>query len=173
MNRNGKDIFLEKKRFDGALNLYKKSLDINPDNAENYFRIGQIYYYKNEADPAIENFSKAYSIDHSIVYSYYHIGLSYLIIKRDKDNTISSWEKFLQLAPTDPQYDRIKRAIELLRDPNFVLPPPGSDISIEEALHLGGVTVMSTERKAQEKKAGHEEKKTKSKLESIYRDDDL
>ena len=62
---------------------------------------------------------------------------------------------------------------ELLRDPNFVLPPPGSDISIEEALHLGGSVLMEAERKAKEKKAGHERKKTKHKLENIYRDDEL
>jgi len=167
------DIFLEKQRYDGALNLYRKSLDIKPDNAENYFRIGQIYYYKKDPDLAIGNFIKSFKLDPKLTFAYYHIGLSYLMLKRDKTGTIESWEKFLALAPEDAQYEKIRRAIELLKDPNFELPPPGSDISIEEALHLGGSLISAAERKAKEKEAGHETKKTKSKLEGIYRDDDL
>ncbi len=165
------DIFFEKKRYDGALNLYMKALEIDPKGAENYFRIGQIYYYKKEPDKAINNFTLSYKIDKKIKFAYYHIGLAYLMLKRDKNNTIEYWENFLKIAPEDPQYGKIQRAIELLRDPNFVLPPPGSDISIEEALHLGGSLLESVDRKANEKKAGHETKKTKSKLEDIYKDD--
>ena len=167
------DIFLSKKRYDGALNLYRKALNINPDDADNYFRIGQIYYYKKDADLAIGNFIKSYKLDPKLTFAYYHIGLSYLMLKRDKEGTIQNWEKFLSLAPEDAQYEKIRRAIELLKDPNFVLPPPGSDISIEEALHLGGSLISAADRKAKEKMAGHEDKKTKSKLEGIYRDDDL
>lgn len=167
------DIFFEKKRYDGALNLYQKALDVNPKSAENYFRIGQIYYYKKNADLAIDNFKLSYKLDSKLTYAFYHIGLSYLMLKRDKNSTINNWENFLKIAPEDVQYNKIKRAIELLRDPNFVLPPPGSDMSIEEALHLGGTGLETVEHKANEQKAGHEDKKTKSKLEGIYRDDDL
>jgi tetratricopeptide (TPR) repeat protein len=165
------DIFFEKKRYDGALNLYMKSLEIDPKGAENYFRMGQIYYYKKDSDKAIDNFNLSYKLDKRLKFAYYHIGLSYLMLKRDKNSTIDNWETFLKIAPEDVQYEKIRRAIELLRDPNFVLPPAGSDISIEEALHLGGSVLESVDRKANEQKAGHETKKTKSKLEGIYKDD--
>ncbi|MBN2403068.1 MAG: tetratricopeptide repeat protein [Spirochaetes bacterium] len=165
------DIFFEKKRYDGAMTLYRKALEIDPKGAENYFRIGQIYYYKKDSEKAIDNFNLSYKLDKSLKFAYYHIGLSYLMLKRDKYATIESWENFLKIAPEDVQYSRIQRAIELLRDPNFVLPPPGSDISIEEALHLGGSLLESVDRKASERAAGHETKKTKTKLEGIYKDD--
>jgi tetratricopeptide (TPR) repeat protein len=167
------DIFLKKKRFDGALNLYKKALDINPDMAENHFRIGQIYYYKKLGDMSIESFRKSLELDSKLKYVYYHIGLSYLMLLRDKKNTIENWETYIRLAPEDPQYEKIRRVIELLKDPNFVVPPVGSDISIEEALLLGGATLKEVDRKARDKKAGHEVKKTKEKIEEIYKDDDL
>jgi tetratricopeptide (TPR) repeat protein len=167
------DIFLEKKRYDGALNLFKKSLDIDPGNGDNYFRVGQIYYFKKEAELAINNFQESFKLEPKLTFAYYHIGLAYLMLKRDKEMTIESWEKFLKLAPEDIQYEKIRRAIDLLRDPNFVLPPPDSDISIEEALHLGGSVMSAAERTAKEKEAGHESKKTKSKVESIYRDEDM
>lgn len=167
------DIFLIKQRYDGALDLYRKSIDLNPDAGENYFRLGQIYYYKKDGDQAISYFNKALQTDTQLKFAYYHLGLTCLMLKRDKAATIQNWETYIGLAPDDPQYDRIKRAIELLKDPNFVLPPPGSDISIEEALLLGGMTIDKTIHQSTDQEAGHESKKTKRKLEDIYMDDDL
>ncbi len=167
------DIYLRKKRYDGALNLYKKAVDLNPGSAEDYFRIGQVYYLKGMGPAALENFKKSLEMNKNLKYAYYHMGLTYLMILRDKQNTILSWEDYLRAAPEDPQYDKIRRAIELLKDPNFQLPPLGSDVPIEEALHLGGMVLKDQVRKAEEKKAGHAEKKTKDKIEDIYRDDDL
>jgi tetratricopeptide (TPR) repeat protein len=167
------DIFLMKQRYDGALDLYTKSLQLNPDSGENYFRIGQVYYYKKDGNLALSYFNKAIEKDTQLKFAYYHVGLTYLVLLRDKAGTIRSWENYIGLAPDDPQYDRIKRAIELLKDPNFVLPPPGSDISIEEALLLGGMTIDKTDHQSTDQEAGHESKKTKRKLEDIYRDDDL
>ena len=167
------DIFLNKKRYDGAIHLYKKALDINPNNAENYFRLGQIYYYKKMGNPAIENYRKSLELDESLKFSYYQIGLTYLMLLRDKQNTITNWETYLVKAPEDPQYEKIRRVIELLKDPNFIIPPEGSEISIEEALHLGGSVLKNTERDAKQQKADHEKRKTKDSIEEIYRDDDL
>jgi tetratricopeptide (TPR) repeat protein len=167
------DIFLMKKQFDGALSLYQKALDLDPGNADNYFRLGQIYYYKKTGMMSIDNFKKSVELDPKIKFAHYHMGLSYLMLMRDKENTIKNWETYLRLAPEDPQYERIKRAIELLRDPSFQLPPIGSDISIEEALHLGGNLLNNREREAKSQKADHEQKKTKSRIEDVERDDGL
>jgi tetratricopeptide (TPR) repeat protein len=167
------DIFLIKQRYDGALDLYTRSIGLNPDAGENYFRVGQIYYYKKDGAQALSYFNKAIEKDTQLKFAYYHAGLTCLILMRDKEGTIRNWETYIGLAPDDPQYDRIKRAIELLKDPSFVLPPPGSDISIEEALLLGGMTIDRMNHRSTDQEAGHESKKTKRKLEDIYRDDDL
>ncbi len=152
--------------------MYKKAIDIDPYIAENYFRLGQVYYYKKLGNLAIENFKKSVETDSTLKYAYYHIGLSYLMLERDKMNTIKYWEKYLSVAPEDPQYESIRRVIELLKDPNFSIPPKGSEISIEEALLLGGSTLKKIERVAKDKQAGHEIKKTKDKIEEVYTDDD-
>lgn len=167
------DIYFMKKKYDDALDFYKKSMDLNSGAGEDYFRAGQIYYYKKNPEKAIDYFKESYKRDPGLKFAFYHIGLTYLMLLRDKENTIENWEKFLEIAPEDYQYAKIKRAIELLRDPNFVIPPLGSDISIEEALQLGGTTLQVQDHKADEKKAGHEDKKTKNKFEGIYKDDDL
>jgi len=167
------DIFLNKKQYDGALNLYLKAVEIDPSPAENYFRMGQIYYFRKHGALSIENYDKALARDSKLNIVYYHKGLTYLMLMRDKGNTISNWERFITLVPEDPQYNSIKRIIALLKDPDFKIPEPGSEVSIEEALLLGGATLSRQERAAEDKKAGHETRKSVHELEEIYIEDDL
>lgn len=167
------DILFVKKQYDGALDLYKKSLELDPKSGTNFFRVGQIYYYKKNGQQAVKNFKKAIDIDNNLTFAHYHIGLTYLMLMRDKNNTIINWESYLNIATDDPQYDKIKRAITLLKDPNFLIPPADSDITIQEALLLGGLTIDKVTHKTTDQTEGHESKKTKRKLEDIYTDDDL
>ncbi|MCL2156252.1 MAG: tetratricopeptide repeat protein [Leptospirales bacterium] len=167
------DIYLQKKQYDGALNLYLKAIELDPQIAENYFRVGQIYYIKKNPALALENFNKTLTIDSSLKFTYYQIGLTYLMLERNKEKTIENWETYISLAPEDPQYNSIKRVIELLKDPNFILPELSSNITIEEALLLGGDTLDTQSRSGENQKAEHESKKSKDTIEDIYNDDDL
>ena len=167
------DIYLKKKLYDGASGLYSKAIELDPQIAENYFRLGQINYIKKEQGLALENFNKALAIDSSLKFTYYQIGLTYLMLVRDKEKTIENWETYIKLAPEDPQYSSIKRVIELLKDPKFVLPEPGSNVAIEEVLLLGGATLDAQDRTGENKKADHESKQSKDIIENIYTDDDL
>jgi tetratricopeptide (TPR) repeat protein len=167
------DIFLQKKQLDAALALYQKAVELKNDTSEDYFRIGQIYYYKQLADLSLKNYLKAVEANPKLTFCHYQIGLVHLMLRREKQDVIKSWETYLRLAPEDPQYEKIRRAIEILKNPNFDLPPVGSDISIEEALHLGGSVLQKTEIKTEDKSAGDEKMKTVHKTEDIYRDDSL
>ena len=167
------DILLKKQLYDGALNLYKKALDLSPEGAENWFRIGQIYYFKKMGSESIEHYNKSLALDNKLKIVYCHIGLSYLMIMRDKEKTIENWEIYIKEVPEDPQYESIRRVIALLRDPNFKIPPADSEISIEEALLLGGATLNTQERQSESQKAEHESKKSKKTIEDIYIEDDL
>jgi len=167
------DIYLVKNQVDGALKLYNRSLELKPDSAENYFRIGQIYYRKKIGNVSLENFDRALQLNPGLNIVYYHKGLTTLMLLRDKESTIQYWERYISLVPEDPQYENIKRVIALLKDPNFKLPPEGSDVSIEEALLLGGATLDTRDRQTESKKADHEKKKSTDKIEEIYLDDDL
>ena len=131
------DLALAKKRYDDALGYYLKSLELRPESAENNFRIAQTYYYKENGEKAIEHFLKTYSLDNSMKFALYHIGLTYLMLNRDKENAVKYWEEYISLAGDDPQRANIERVIELLKNPDFVIPAPESGISVEEALRRG------------------------------------
>jgi tetratricopeptide (TPR) repeat protein len=131
------DLVLAKKRYDDALAYYLKALELVPDNAENNFRLAQTYYYKGDAEKAIEYFNKTYALDNSMKFALYHTGLTYLMLKRDKENAVKYWEEYIALAQDDPQRPNIERVIELLKNPDFIIPPPESGISVEEALKQG------------------------------------
>ncbi|MCL1911585.1 MAG: tetratricopeptide repeat protein [Leptospirales bacterium] len=131
------DLALAKKRYDDALAYYLKSLELRPESAENNFRIAQTYYYKENGEKAIEHFLKTYALDNSMKFAMYHAGLTYLMLNRDKENAVKYWEEYISLAEDDPQRANIERVIELLKNPDFIIPPPESGISVEEALRRG------------------------------------
>ncbi len=167
------DIYLHKKQFERATGLYQKAVNLDPDNAENYFRLGQAYYHRGMEAPAIENFRRALMRDSGLSQAWYHIGLTELMLKRNKLGAVENWERFLQAAPEDPQYESVRRVVELLKDPDFVIPPKESDVSIEEALLLGGETLKNVKRKTTDRQEGHEKLKGERKIEGLLGDEDL
>jgi len=131
------DLALTKKRYDEAHGYYLKSLELKPESAENNFRIAQTYYYKEDGEKAIEHFIKTYTLNNSMKFALYHVGLAYLMLNRDKENAVKYWEEYVSLAEDDHQRGNIKRVIELLKNPDFVIPPAESGISVEDALKHG------------------------------------
>lgn len=131
------DLFLEKKRYDESLNAYLKAIELNPEDAENHFRIGQVYYYQKNAANAIAHFETSYKLNDSMTFALYHIGLTCLMLNRDKEGAITNWEKYISLMPNDAQKSSIEKVIELLKNPEFIIPPESSGVSVEEALNRG------------------------------------
>lgn len=167
------DIYLIKKEYDKALSQYRQSVELVDNPAEEYFRIAQVYSAKKEYEKAKENYRKAYSLDPSITASLFQLGYLALIYDRDKVNTIKYWEDFVLRTPDDSQNEKIRKVIALLKDPNFKIPPKGSDISLEEALILGGRTSKEDEVNMEEKTTGHEKAVISNDSKGLLDDEDL
>ena len=131
------DILFSRNEYTEALKMYQIVDELKP-SGQNYFRMGQVYYKMNNGRLAIANFRKTIEVDPGIKFAYYHIGLTYLIIFREKENAIAFWKKFIEISPEDPQIETIKEAVDILSSPSFILPPFGSAISVEQALRIGG-----------------------------------
>ena len=131
------DIYLLEEEYEKAEKYYKKAIVYSPNPAKEYFRLGQVYIKKGEYKKAEDAFKKAYSLDPSLKPSLFMIGYIALFFERNKEKVISYWERFIQEAPQDPQREKIEKVLALLRDKDFILPPPGSDVPLEEVLRLG------------------------------------
>ncbi|MDH5716084.1 MAG: tetratricopeptide repeat protein [Spirochaetia bacterium] len=167
------DISLIKKEYYTALSYYKKaeSESINP--AIENFRMGQVYIKLDKPEESIQCFNKALLLDPSMKINLYQIGYVELVLNRNKYGTIENWRKFVNEAPTDYQNEKIRQVLKLLEDPNFKLPSRDSDITLEDALLLGGQLLEAASVETKDDTAGHEKAKTNNQTQELLEDNDL
>ena len=85
-------------RIDKAIPLFKKVIDLSPNNASGYANLGFAYYYKNNVNEAIKYFNQslAYQEDADV---YSNLGSLYYQ-KHDFTQAIIMYEKATGLSPT-------------------------------------------------------------------------
>ena len=164
------DIYLQREKYDQAESYFLQASEVSDKPAKEFFRLGQVQTLKKNAEKAQEYFGKCYKSDAQMKKCLFQRGYVALTLERDKARTIEFWEKFLKETPLDRQYDKIKQVLTLLKDPGFELPPLDSEISLEEALMLGGKSVKAQEAGTTDIEAGNEKAKTNNQTEGLLDD---
>lgn len=167
------DIALYQKKYDRALQAYRMAAEIAEHPAHEFYRIGQVQIEKGDATAAREAFLKSYAIDSQLKINLFQAGYVYLTLDRDKEKTIEYWQKFVDEAPEDAQRENVIKALALLKNPDFILPAADSNISLEEALLLGGKQVEASKAEVKDSQAGLEEAKTSNETEGLLEDNEL
>ncbi len=90
------------KKFDAALDCYKKALSINPNNAAIYNNLGNVFKEKEELELAENNYKKAIKIKPNYAEAYYGLGLA-LEKKEEFLSAINSYENALINKPNYPE----------------------------------------------------------------------
>ena len=85
-------------QFDAAIDFFKRSLKVNPGNAEAYNNIGNVLNSKGDPDAALDYFKKALKIKPKFADVYNNIGNA-LNAKGDTDAAIGSYKKALKIKP--------------------------------------------------------------------------
>ena len=166
------DIYFFQKKYTNAISYYQNALEFSEDTSVENFRLGQIYMLTEDYTKAKSYFNLAYSTNSNLKICLFQFGYITLVADRDKQETIRYWKQFIKEAPNDPQYENVKKAIALLEDPNFIIPPQGSDISLQEALLLGGsVSVNNSE--TEDVTSGDEKSKENNKGKELLEDENL
>lgn len=161
------DIFLLQKEYRQALNWYEKALQYSKEPGKEKYRIGQAYQESGNIDSALEAYMSAYSLDPQLHAALFQTGYLQLVYKRDKQKVIFYWRTFLQAAPDDPQAPKIEEVLKILENPDFELPPPDSDISLEEALKFGGKMVQPKKVETKTESQGYEDDREKNELQTL------
>ena len=101
--------------FQKAVEVYQKGLEVlGSDKKVLYYNQGNAYYKLSSFDKAAECYSMTIVADPDFSYSYLNRANSYLKLNR-LDECMKDYETYLDLNPTDPQSDNIRRLLDLLR----------------------------------------------------------
>ncbi len=112
-------IYFYNKAYTNSLQDFNRAGDLLPKNKNVMFAIANSLAMTGAIDEAIEQNNKILKMDKNFAFSYLNLGNIYLKAKHDKENTISSWETFLNTLPAYEQADDIRKAIAYLKSPEF------------------------------------------------------
>lgn len=92
--------YYNKGMLDEAIEEFKEVLEINPDDAETHYNLGNAYTDKEMFDEAVSSYKKAIELNPVFIGAYLSLGTIYLD-KGLTDDAISLYKQALKLSPDD------------------------------------------------------------------------
>jgi len=108
-------LYQRRNQMDKALEQYKKSIQLNPNNAQDYFNAGTIYAVKGEYKKAEKFFRQAIKLNRSYSDAYNNLGIVYAqkgLLKKAR----GCWQKALKLNPANQSAVVNMRRLKFWRD---------------------------------------------------------
>ena len=96
---------------DGAIESYKRAIHIDPNCAEAYNNIGNIYKEAGNLDSAIENYLTAIKLDPVYVAAHHNLGVS-LESQGKTDAAVTSFKQANKLDPENASVRHILAAVD-------------------------------------------------------------
>jgi tetratricopeptide (TPR) repeat protein len=115
------NAYVANQDYDKALDQYKYALEAANDpvlQASVYFNMGYVNDLKKDYKKAVDLFSKAYTVNTNLHQAYWLKGNDHYRL-RDREGTIAEWENYLTVEPNGKQSDNIRRALAILKSPDF------------------------------------------------------
>lgn len=109
------DGFFESHQPAKAIDAYQKALELDPKNPNVLTDQGIMYREMQAFDKAIANFEKANKLDPNHMQSLYNLGIVYAHDKKAPEKAIQYWNRVIKSAPTSPQAELSRKAIEELK----------------------------------------------------------
>jgi tetratricopeptide (TPR) repeat protein len=97
-------------------------LKLAPNDVNVSTDLGVSYYYTNQADKALEQFSHSLKLDPKHAKTLLNVGVVKAFGKQDLPGAEEAWQKVVELAPDSPEAQAAKRALDSLRSAH----PPGA-----------------------------------------------
>jgi len=110
------DINFDQKKYDDAINLYTKALEIRPDALTVRTAMGTAMFYQNHFDDAIAQFEQVLKSDPKNAQTLFNLGVAMLHGKNDPKRALEYWEKLVETNPDHPQTPFVKEQIQKLKE---------------------------------------------------------
>jgi tetratricopeptide (TPR) repeat protein len=102
---------LSEGRYSEAIAAYQAVLKRDPRNVDAMTHLGLIVAIGGHADSALETFDKALAIDPDYAPALLYRGQVLYEAKRDVAGAVSAWERFVKVAPSAEDRERVKKLI--------------------------------------------------------------
>lgn len=109
------NLYFDSERYTEAIQWYGEALKLAPKDVNVSTDLGVSYYYTNQPDLALAQFEESLKIDPSHVKTLLNQGIVLAFGKQDLAGAEQSWQRVMELAPTSPEGQAAKRALDSLR----------------------------------------------------------
>ncbi|MBP1634823.1 MAG: type pilus biosis/stability protein PilW [Acidobacteria bacterium] len=109
------NVYFDAERYSDAVTWYEAALKLNPNDPNVSTDLGVAYYYLNQPDRALEQFERSLKIDPSHAKTLLNQGVVRAFGRQDLNGAAESWQRLIAVAPTSPEADAARRALEGLR----------------------------------------------------------
>jgi len=107
-------IYFPMQDYEKAGPFYQKAVDLSPNDADAFYNLGACAMNLHDFPGAMDAFSKAIALKSDFAVAYYQLGMVQ-VNQNNKEDAVKNLEKFLELAPDDPNAAVAKQLVEYLK----------------------------------------------------------
>jgi tetratricopeptide (TPR) repeat protein len=121
------NLYFDAERYAEAAQWYEKAMAVDPSNADVSTDLGVSYYYQNQPDKALAQFKRSLEIDPRHTKTMLNQGIVLAFGKQDLDGASKAWQRVIELAPSSPEGQAARRALDAMKaaHPGVQTPAPG------------------------------------------------
>jgi len=113
-NKSLGELYGIRQEYREALPFFAKAAELSSDDPDAFFNLGACQLNTGASSDALANFNRAIQINANYAVAYYQAGMIYVNMNR-KDEAIQYLEKFIELAPEDPNAPIAQNIIDYLK----------------------------------------------------------
>ena len=106
------NTYFDAERFNDAITWYERTLKVEPTNVDANTDLGVSYYYVNRTNEALATFEKSLQMNPKHTKTLLNKGIVLAFGKEDLKGAAAEWQKVVDLAPTSPEGEAARRALE-------------------------------------------------------------
>jgi cytochrome c-type biogenesis protein CcmH/NrfG len=110
------NLYFDSEHYPEAITWYESAFALDQKNPNVSTDLGVAYYYTNQPDRAIAQFEKSLAADPNHTKTLLNMGIVKAFGKQDLDGAAKAWEQVIALAPTGPEGQAAKKALDGLRN---------------------------------------------------------
>jgi len=109
------NLYFDAERYSEAIAWYQQALKIDPNDADASTDLGVCYYYSNDPDRALQQFEASLRANPKHTKTLLNQGIVKAFGKQDLKGAAAAWGKLIEIAPTSPEAETARKALEGLR----------------------------------------------------------